>query len=73
MIQAAHGKTAITKVLMRFSEMDVWTDGFFYSVQEAKRIIKSWLEEYNTEKPHGALSGVTPASYLKEFSAKKAA
>lgn len=48
--------------------LDRW---LFYSVQEARRIIQSWLEEYNTERPHGALAGATPASYLKEFSAKR--
>ncbi len=38
----------------------------FYSVQEAKRIISTWLDEYNVERPHGALAGACPASYFKE-------
>lgn len=30
----------------------------FTSVQEARRIINHWLEEYNNERPHGALDGL---------------
>jgi len=44
--------------------LDRW---LFYSVQEARRVIDAWLDEYNTERPHGALAGVTPASYVKEL------
>jgi putative transposase len=32
----------------------------FASVQEARRIISHWREEYNYERPHGALNGLTP-------------
>jgi transposase InsO family protein len=32
----------------------------FTSVHEARRIITNWLEEYNNERPHGALDGLTP-------------
>ena len=32
----------------------------FTSVHEARRIITNWLEEYNHERPHGALDGLTP-------------
>jgi len=47
--------------------LDRW---LFYSVQEARRVINSWLDEYNTERPHGALAGVTPARYVKKFREK---
>jgi len=30
----------------------------------------SWLDEYNTERPHGALGGVTPAKYVKKLREK---
>ena len=43
----------------------------FYSVQEARRVIGSWLEEYNTERPHGSLAGVPPASYMKQVAGKE--
>jgi len=35
----------------------------FTSVQEARRIINHWLEEYNNERPHGALDGLTPRAF----------
>ncbi len=48
--------------------LDRW---LFYSVQEARRIIRSWLEEYNTERPHGALAGVPPARYVEQLRDKQ--
>ena len=47
--------------------LDRW---LFYSVQEARREIGSWLAEYNTERPHGALAGVPPARYVEELNEK---
>jgi len=47
--------------------LDRW---LFYSVQESRRVINAWLDEYNTERPHGALAGVTPASYVKKLKEK---
>lgn len=35
----------------------------FSSVREARLIVESWRIEYNTERPHGALGGETPAAY----------
>ena len=40
----------------------------FTSVQEAKRIIGHWLEEYNHERPHGALAGLTPRAFAAQCS-----
>lgn len=38
----------------------------FASVQEARRIINNWLEEYNDERPHGALAGLTPKAFAAQ-------
>jgi putative transposase len=38
----------------------------FASVQEARRIITHWLEEYNHERPHGALDGLTPCAFAAQ-------
>jgi len=35
----------------------------FSSVRETRLIVESWRIEYNTERPHGALGGETPAAY----------
>lgn len=48
--------------------LDRW---YFYSVKEASRVISAWLDEYNTERPHGALAGVPPARYVKQCREKK--
>lgn len=48
--------------------LDRW---YFYSVQEASRVITAWLDEYNTERPHGALDGLTPARYVEQCREKK--
>ena len=38
----------------------------FTSVQEARRIIIHWREEYNNERPHGALDGLTPRAFAAQ-------
>jgi putative transposase len=48
--------------------LDRW---LFYSVQEAKRVIDRWLDEYNNERPHGALDGKTPATFMDMCLEKK--
>ena len=35
----------------------------FMSVREARSIVESWRQEYNEERPHGALNQITPAAY----------
>jgi len=39
-------------------------------VQEARRTINAWLDEYNIERPHGALDGQTPAKYVERLKEK---
>jgi putative transposase len=41
----------------------------FASVQEARRIIHHWREEYNHERPQGALEGLTPQAFAAQCSA----
>ena len=35
----------------------------FISVREARSGVESWRQEYNEERPHGALNQMTPAAY----------
>jgi len=44
--------------------LDRWA---FYSVQEARAVIEQWLEEYNHERPHGALADRTPTEFAALF------
>jgi putative transposase len=48
--------------------LDRW---LFTSVQEARRLIIHWLEEYNHERPHGALDGLTPAAFAAQSRASR--
>jgi putative transposase len=45
--------------------LDRW---LFASVQEARRTITHWREEYNNERPHGALEGLTPKACATQCS-----
>lgn len=35
----------------------------FVSVLEARLVVERWRQEYNQERPHGALGQITPAAY----------
>lgn len=35
----------------------------FVSLQEAKRIVEDWQEDYNKQRPHGSLGGLTPEEF----------
>jgi transposase InsO family protein len=48
--------------------LDRW---LFASVQEARRLIIHWREEYNHERPHGALDGLTPADFAAQCRASR--
>ena len=37
----------------------------FESVREAREASESWLVEYNEERPHGSLGGLTPVSFFE--------
>jgi putative transposase len=39
----------------------------FESVREAREASESWLHEYNEERPHGSLGGLTPSKFLEEW------
>jgi transposase InsO family protein len=39
---------------------------WFSSISEARDVIQAWLKEYNQERPHGALEGLTPVEYLAQ-------
>jgi putative transposase len=48
--------------------LDRW---LFASVQEARRLMLPWREEYHHERPHGALDGVTPAAFAAQSRASR--
>ena len=40
---------------------------WFLGIQEAKRETKNWQAEYNTERPHSSLGGMTPTAFRRAF------
>ena len=38
----------------------------FVSLQDARVRIESWRMDYNTERPHGSLNGLTPAEFAEK-------
>ena len=54
--------------VFRDGGLDRW---LFASVQEARHVIIHWLEEYNHERPHGALDGLPPAAFAAQFRASR--
>ena len=45
----------------------------FVSVREARLVVERWRQEYNDERPHGALGQVTPAAYAAGVGQEKRA
>lgn len=48
----------------RYEVLDAY---IFDSLAEARVIIKDWLHEYNYERPHNRLHGLTPMQYEKNM------
>ncbi len=38
----------------------------FESIREAREASESWLHEYNEERPHGSLGGLTPSRFFEQ-------
>lgn len=41
-------------------------ENIFVNLQEAKRLVEAWREEYNERRPHSSLKGKTPNEVAKE-------
>jgi transposase InsO family protein len=48
--------------ILRTTCLDRWA---FESVSEAQAVIRHWLAEYNTIRPHGALAGRSPVQFIQ--------
>jgi putative transposase len=68
-IELAHiqpGKPAQNAYVERFNRTfreDVLDAYLFSSLEEVRRIVESWIEEYNGVRPHEALQGFTPYQF----------
>jgi transposase InsO family protein len=50
--------------IFRMTCLDRW---LFSSMTEARVVINQWLEEYNTIRPYGSLSGMNPEQFLQQW------
>lgn len=47
---------------------DEWLNQhWFTSVDDARTTIEAWRQEYNTERPHGALGNLTPTAFAEQW------
>lgn len=54
--------------VFRDSCLNQW---LFVSVREARLVVERWRQEYNEERPHGALGQITPAAYAAGVGAQE--
>jgi putative transposase len=45
---------------------------WFTAIEEAEAIIEEWREDYNTQRPHSALGGLTPEEFASGFGKREA-
>ncbi len=42
-------------------------DNWFLSLEHARKLIEEWRVDYNTNRPHSALGGLTPEEFTAKF------
>ena len=59
---------AIERFMRTLKEECIWLNNFIM-LRDAKSVIESWIEEYNTDRPHQELGYATPAEYREKLAA----
>ena len=57
-------KNAFIERFNRTYRTEVLNAWAFTSLTDVREVAETWLERYNTERPHDSLGGVPPRSYL---------
>jgi len=63
------GKPAQNGFIERFNRTyreEILDMNLFNNLKEVKEITNEWLKEYNNERPHESLKGLTPVSFAKK-------
>ena len=48
---------------------ELLNETLFFSLDQARSTIATWMEDYNTTRPHSSLAYLTPAAYAEKFAA----
>lgn len=48
---------------------ELLNETLFRSLDRARAAVASWVDDYNTERPHSALGYLSPAAYAASFTA----
>ena len=48
---------------------ELLNETLFFSLDQARSAIATWMEDYNTTRPHSSLAYLTPAAYAEKFTA----
>ncbi|WP_416350896.1 transposase family protein, partial [Sphingomonas sp. 10B4] len=46
---------------------ELLNETLFFTVRQARSILASWVDDYNTERPHSSLGYATPAAFAAEL------
>ena len=47
-------------------------DHLFFSMNHARAVIRGWVDDFNTAKPHSAIGYLTPAAFAATFRPQRA-
>ena len=48
---------------------ELLNETLFFNLDQARKVIAAWVEDYNTSRPHSALAYQTPAAFAAKLTA----
>ena len=73
MIHIQPGKPNQNAYIERFNRTfrhEVLNTHLFFSLQQVRDITRGWIIDYNEQRPHDALKGMTPKAYREKMTAR---
>ena len=59
------GRECLCRELYRRLRDECLNENWFISLKHARDIIESWRIDYNEDRPHGSLGGLTPNEFVE--------